>query len=624
MLQTYLNQLNRPELAQSVENTVAEFLEKLDKTTPKKAQNVLLVGNVQSGKTAQVLGIVSALAERDFRLFLYLTTDSVDLQIQTFYRATSSLDRFMVLGENNDNLFDQMLKKDFPVMIVIKKNARILQRWRNMFQSKAHLKSHPLIIIDDEADAASLNTHSDKPDKGRSTINRHLDDIKNACCQNLFIQLTATPQALLLQNVESNWQPEFVHYFQAGENYIGGKFVFSEPPSYIVRFVDNELSEMKDDSAEISNGVLQALQTYLLTCAEFALCGKTNCNFALHPSVKIADHRTFADKIRAHLNDLVQYLNNGENLENVFQVVYDDLKSTKPNMYHFEDIYTKLCALLEQKIFNILVLNSQTESNFQLDCGFNIIIGGNVIGRGLTIPKLQTVYYSRTSKKPNADTFWQHSRIFGYDRDKSLLRLFLPSDVYRFFVTLNQANDLLIEQICADYQNIQIIYPKNINPTRQNVLVSGSLNHLVGGVNYFPSFPDEHNLAEMDNLIGDWDDGLHEIATEEMLDILQTLGDYQDDDWDKHKIIASILALQHQRPSFKSHILIKRNRQLSKNTGTMLSENDRKLGEQYPDDLLLTLYQITGKSELGWQGQAFWLPNIKLPHKGTVYWGLVD
>jgi hypothetical protein len=38
--------------------------------------------------------------------------------------------------------------------------------------------------------------------------------------------------------------------------------------------------------------------------------------------------------------------------------------------------------------------------------------------RGLTIPKLQTVYYSRTSKAPNADTFWQHSRIFGYDREK--------------------------------------------------------------------------------------------------------------------------------------------------------------------------------------------------------------
>ena len=56
----------------------------------------------------------------------------------------------------------------------------------------------------------------------------------------------------------------------------------------------------------------------------------------------------------------------------------------------------------------------KTEADFDLEKDFNIVIGGNVIGRGLTIPKLQTVYYSRTAKRPNADTFWQHSRICGY------------------------------------------------------------------------------------------------------------------------------------------------------------------------------------------------------------------
>nr|WP_274572487.1 Z1 domain-containing protein [Neisseria sp. 3986]MDD9326478.1 Z1 domain-containing protein [Neisseria sp. 3986] len=274
------------------------------------------------------------------------------------------------------------------------------------------------------------------------------------------------------------------------------------------------------------------------------LCGRKNCNFALHPSVKIADHRAFVDKIKAHLNDLVQSLNHGDDddLKDIFQTVYQDLQKTKPDIHHFEDIYAQLCELLEQKKFNVLVLNSQTETDFQLDKGFNIIVGGNVIGRGLTIPKLQTVYYSRTAKKPDADTFWQHSRIFGYDRDKSLLRLFLPFDVYRFFVILNQANDLVIEQISSDCQNIQMIYPKNINPTRQNVLVSDSLNSLVGGVNYFPGYPNEYNLTEIDCLINGMADGLHEIDTERLLQILKNLGSYQKDDWDKDKIIANIQA----------------------------------------------------------------------------------
>ncbi|RDF07955.1 Z1 domain-containing protein [Haemophilus parainfluenzae] len=627
MLQTYLNQLNPPELAISVKNTVDDFMEKLSQTEPKTAQNVLLLGNVQSGKTAQVLGILSALADRDFKLFIYLTTDSVDLQQQTLKRAEKSLDKFIILSENDDSSFMQVMKANNPILVVIKKNTRVLKRWRNLFASQSSLKGYPLVIVDDEADAASLNTNADKPDKDASTINKLLNDIKNSCCQSLFIQLTATPQSLLLQHEESDWQPEFIHFFEAGEKYIGGNFVFSDPPSYIVRFIDSELDDMKDESGEIAEGAKQALLSFLITCAEFALCDKTNCNFALHPSYKIQDHQAFSKKIQAFLNDLVQAVNNGEDLAGSFKESYLDLQKTKPDIHHFDEIYEKLTALLENQQISTLVINSQTEADFDLEKGFNIIIGGNVIGRGLTIPKLQTVYYSRTAKKPNADTFWQHSRIFGYDRDKSLLRLYIPSDVYHFFVQLNQANNLIIEQAKKSDGNIQVIYPKNINPTRKNVLKAGSINQMVGGVNYFPLCPNENNLLVINGilssvLIDKVQSDLYQINIEDLFLILDKLGNYVPDDWDKEKFIAGIEALKTQRPTFKIYVLVKTGRNLSRATGTMLSEEDRKLGEKYPNDLFLTLYQIVGNKDKGWQGKDFWLPNIKLPHKGLVYWGI--
>lgn len=628
MLKTYLNKLTPPELAESVNNTVTGFMSKLSVTKPKKAQNVLLLGNVQSGKTAQVLGVLSALADDgDHKIFLYLATDSVDLQDQTVKRAKANLENFIVLSETDDKSFTQVMKADNPILVVIKKNARVLKRWRNLFTSQTNLKGYPLVIVDDEADAASLNTNADKNDKDASTINKLLNDIKNACCQSLFIQLTATPQSLLLQHKESNWQPEFIHFFEAGEKYIGGNFVFSDPPSYITRFIDSELEEIKDESGEL-DGAAQALRCFLLTCAEFALCGKMNCNFALHPSYKILDHQALASKIRAALNDLVQALNYGEDLTQTFQDSYDDLQKTKPDIHHFEDVYEKLTELLENKQINVVVLNSRTEADFDLEKGFNIIIGGNVIGRGLTIPKLQTVYYSRTAKKPNADTFWQHSRIFGYDRDKSLLRLYIPSDVYHFFVQLNQANNLIIEQAKLDNGNIQIIYPKNINPTRKNVLRSDSINQIVGGVNYFPFRPNESNLADINNCLPAIISGmkvqndLYQISIETLFLLLDNLGSYLPDDWDKEKFVSSIEALQTQRPSFKTYVLIKQGRHISKNTGTMLSEDDRKLGEKYPNDLFLTLYKVAGNKEKGWKGTDFWLPNIKLPFKGVAYWGV--
>lgn len=625
MLRTYLNQLTPPELADSVKNTVDGFMEKLSQTEPKIAQNVLLLGNVQSGKTAQVLGVLSALADDgDHKVFLYLTTDSVDLQDQTVKRAKANLKNFIVLSEADDRSFMEVMKAENPILVVIKKNARVLKRWRNLFASQSSLKGYPLVIVDDEADAASLNTNSDKPAKDASTINKLLNDIKNSCCQSLFIQLTATPQSLLLQHEESDWQPEFIHFFEAGEKYIGGNFVFSDPPSYIVRFIDSELDDMKDESGEIAEGAKQALLSFLITCAEFALCDKANCNFALHPSYKIQDHQAFSKKIQAFLNDLVQAVNNGEDLAGSFKESYLDLQKTKPDIHHFDEIYEKLTALLENKQISTLVVNSQTETDFDLEKGFNIIIGGNVIGRGLTIPKLQTVYYSRTAKKPNADTFWQHSRIFGYDRDKSLLRLYIPFDVYYFFVQLNQANNLIIGQAKNSGGNIQVIYPKNINPTRKNVLKFDSINQIVGGVNYSPLHPNEDNLSEINKILpsilkDEIQSDLYQIDIEDLFLVLDKLGRYVPDDWNKEKFIAGVEALKAQRPSFKTYVLIKTGRKLSRATGTMLSEDDRKLGEKYPNDLFLTLYQVVGNKDKGWQGKDFWLPNIKLPHNGLVY-----
>ncbi|HGO9231652.1 TPA: Z1 domain-containing protein [Neisseria meningitidis] len=625
MLRTYLNQLTPPELADSVKNTVDGFMEKLSQTERKIAQNVLLLGNVQSGKTAQVLGVLSALADDgDHKVFLYLTTDSVDLQDQTVKRAKANLKNFIVLSEADDRSFMEVMKAENPILVVIKKNARVLKRWRNLFASQSSLKGYPLVIVDDEADAASLNTNADKQDKDASTINKLLNDIKNSCCQSLFIQLTATPQSLLLQHEESDWQPEFIHFFEAGEKYIGGNFVFSDPPSYIVRFIDSELDDMKDESGEIAEGAKQALLSFLITCAEFALCDKANCNFALHPSYKIQDHQAFSKKIQAFLNDLVQAVNNGEDLAGSFKESYLDLQKTKPDIHHFDEIYEKLTALLENKQISTLVVNSQTETDFDLEKGFNIIIGGNVIGRGLTIPKLQTVYYSRTAKKPNADTFWQHSRIFGYDRDKSLLRLYIPFDVYYFFVQLNQANNLIIGQAKNSGGNIQVIYPKNINPTRKNVLKFDSINQIVGGVNYFPLHPNEDNLSEINKILpsilkDEIQSDLYQIDIEDLFLVLDKLGRYVPDDWNKEKFIAGVEALKAQRPSFKTYVLIKTGRKLSRATGTMLSEDDRKLGEKYPNDLFLTLYQVVGNKDKGWQGEDFWLPNIKLPHNGLVY-----
>ena len=610
----------------SIKELSKSFLEKLHKTDPKqKTRNTLLLGNVQSGKTGKVLGLVSSLADENYKFFIYLTTDSVDLQKQTYERVKTSLQEFSILSENDIHDFDNLFRLSKPITVVLKKNSRILRKWRDTLSSKSYLNGYQLILIDDEADAASLNTKTNS-NKGISTINGLLADIKNTCNQSIFIEVTATPQAILLQNKDSDWYPEFTQFFEPGEGYISGNFVFTEPESFVTRFIHEESEDAKDASSEIPEGLNQALKSFIVTCAEFYLSSQNNCNFIVHPSVRVSDHQAFADKIIEHLNIMAFALNDGFDLSSEFLSVWQDLKKTKPDINHFEDIYLVVVNLLENQFIKVNILNSKTETTFDISQNYNIIIGGNVISRGLTIPKLQTVYYSRTSKAPNADTFWQHSRIFGYDREKSLLRLFIPNDIYKFFVELNIANNLLIKQSNdKNQEKIQIIYPSKIQPTRKNVLDNKSLRLIAGGKNYFSDNPDQQNLNQVNLVMDDLDDfiqenkDLYQVDSDFMISILESLGTYSKWDWDVSKFISCINAIKSKRPSLKYYLLVKNNRKITKGTGTMLSPNDRKIGDTKSNDLILTIYQVTGDIESNWDGNPFWLPNIKFP-KNMIFW----
>ncbi|MFT5452238.1 MAG: hypothetical protein ACI9N9_001727 [Enterobacterales bacterium] len=584
--------------------------------------NYLLLGNVQSGKTAHVLGIISQLADQDIKLFFYLTTDSVDLQTQTKDRIEKNLLGFTVLDENDHHLFDASMRGNKPLVIVLKKNSRVLKKWRDSLLNKDYLKSYQSYIIDDEADAASLDTNQSKKNAKKSKINELLSDIKSSTIQCFFIQLTATPQSILLQYNSSSWKPDEVQYFKPGEKYIGGNFIYTDPPSNVVKFIDFDISEVYDESAVVDNDLSNALLTFLMTCAEFEINGKSNCNFMIHPSHRTEIHSLFESKIKEVLNQIIHTINYPEehSLKDLVREVWLDLKATKPDISHIDDLYSKFIEIVQREEIKVLTINSKSDDELKLDTGFNILVGGNVISRGLTIPKLQTVYYCRSSKKPNADNFWQHSRIFGYDREKSLIRLFMPQYVYKFFTHLNDANNALIEQaLDRDNNNYQFFYPDNISPTRKNVL-DKDFYIIKGGKNYFPLYPNENNLvitndvlSEINELYNITKDGVLELSSDDLINVLESLGSFDVIDWDLNTFIQSIKVLSTKRPTMNNILILRYDRNLSKGTGTMLSPDDRKLGKRYSNDIVVTLYLIKGNRDKGWSGTDFWMPNIKLP-----------
>lgn len=579
----------------------------------------LLLGNVQSGKTSQVLGLISAAADEGFSIFIFLTADNVYLHDQTYKRILQALDTFIVCGEDEDVKFMQSRIRK-PVVVVIKKNSRVLKRWKDNLASSKFCEGRPLFIVDDEGDAASLNT---KVNQGQqSTINRYLTAMKNLANSSMYLQVTATPQALFLQSKGTSWKPSFVCYFPPGPGYLGGDFFYCDPPAPCIRLTpENELDDLRDDGKIISEGLRLSLVSFLVTGAHVLLSKSADaCNFLVHPSVRIADHARVARRLGEYLNEMFIAISE-DKMGDLLKESWDDLRKTKPGLIDFERIHNFLKLRLHEEQIRIFLMNSI--GNNVVDCskGMNIIVGGNSLGRGVTFPALQTVYYCRTAKAPQADTFWQHCRMFGYDRDPDLMRIFLPPSLLKLFIELNNGNRALIGQITStSAEDVSLLYPPGIKPTRPNVVDNKILDVIVGGVNYFPSLPEQKHVKQVDDMLAQYTgQDMHETTLNGVITLLENFRSESKSDWSNKAYINCIKALKASHSENKAMLIIRRDRSISKGTGTLLSSVDRLLGDTVKDYPVLTLYRINGEQQKGWSGAPLWIPNIKLPEGKNFY-----
>ena len=607
-------------LADAINKTVADVVPQYISNFSFRDHVVsLLVGDVQSGKTSHMFGLMCAAADEGFVNFILLTTDNILLQQQTYKRAEKDLSDFCICDENDYLKFVQNNMKR-PAVIVLKKNGRILKQWKNNLSSTNFVAGNPLFIVDDEADAASLNTKVNK--NTQSTINKNLEEIKKTTTSSIYMEVTGTPQSILLQTIKSGWKPYFIYYFRPGKGYLGGNFFFPpEVPPYIVLTDNEEAADILNDEEFPENGLKVALVTHLLTSAHIMLSGGTVCNFLLHPSMKTEQHKGFAEKIGEYLNEIL-YSYEEDVTNSFFKSVYDKLRETKPNMVDFNEAYEYIIDQMKNDKISILVLNSFSsyEENTQYDKGINILVGENSLGRGVTFPQLQTIYYCRVAKSPQADTMWQHARMFGYDRNPDLMRVFMPPKLFKLFSDINRTNNIIIKQIenANNGNDLKIFYPTGLKPTRKNVLDKKAVGVYSGGVNYFPFYPVNKDINALDEILSAFENDTYSVSLKLFTRILDLL-DSETEDWNAKVFKGFINSMLAENPSAQGKLIVRRNRDIAKGTGTLLSPNDRKLGDGYEEEVVLTIYKVTGNK--GWNGEQLWIPNIKLPGECVYYSG---
>ena len=610
-LKTYLNKIierGNTGLAESISSTAEDvgnnYLKKFSFTSHEIG---LLFGNVQSGKTGQMFGIMCKATDLGFPVFVLLTTDNVVLQQQTLDRVKSDLEGYCICGENDARLFAENSLM-LPTIVVLKKNARILKLWANIFNSTGFMRGNPLFIVDDEADAASLNTLVNK--NRQSSINKYLGSIRNGAASSLYLQVTGTPQAIFLQTLGSGWHPLFTHYFKPGKGYLGGDFFFPKnSKADCVTYLDTL------DQAE-RNIVIR----HLLVSAQILKTGGVVSNCLIHPIVRQSAHQKFADSIATELKWCKDNIN-GDFKDNL-KKQYDFLTPSKSDKLPFSQIFDAVSKILINDEAKVIIMNGKTDiDSDEYAAGCNFVVGGNTLGRGVTFPSLQTIYYTRSSKKPQADTMWQHSRMFGYDRDPGMMMVYIDEHLYKLFADINSTNNAIISQVEQGLDDVKIYYPEGLNPTRKNVLDTDHVTAISGGTNYYPFYPDNNTIEQISELLEPFaeTEPYYQVSLRLMKEILSHI--ITDSDFSLPSFQAILDTMLAEAPTTQGILIVRRSRDVAQGTGALLSPNDWQLGGSFPRKVVLTMYQVTGTK--GWGGKQLWVPNIKLP-QGAVYYDVIE
>lgn len=610
-LKTYLDMITargNTKLAESISKTAEDIGNRYIKSFSFTSHEIgLLFGNVQSGKTGQMFGILCKAADLGFPAFVILTTDNIVLQQQTLDRVKSDLTGFCVCGENDAQLFaDNSLIE--PAVIALKKNARVLKLWANILNSTGFMRGNPLFIIDDEADAASLNTLVNK--NRQSSINKYLDAIKNGASSSLYLQVTGTPQAILLQTMASGWHPYFTCYFQPGESYLGGDFFFPR--------------DGKPDCIEYLENIQVPSRAvvirHLAVSAQIFVSGGKVSNCLLHPSVRQSAHQHYADELVKELTWCADHID--DCFTDELRQYFASVTPAKSEKQAFDAVLNCIKTLLSSQQIKVLIMNGKTNiESSEYSEGCNFIVGGNTLGRGVTFPGLQTIYYTRSSKKPQADTMWQHSRMFGYDRDPGMMKVFIDEQLYKLFSDINATNNSIIAQVAHGIENVKIYYPNGLSPTRKAVLDNDHVAIISGGTNYYPFNPRNDSVEAVSNLLKDFsdDEPYYQVSLRFIKELLLHI--IPSPDFKLSAFQSAIDTMLSDNPAGQGMLIVRRGRNVAQGTGALLSPNDWQLGGSITDKVVLTMYQVTG--EKGWGGRPLWVPNIKLPHD-TMYYDVLE
>lgn len=469
----------------------------------------LVIGHVQSGKTANYMGVIAKAADAGYRFIIVIAGIHNNLRRQTqeridegFVGRSSDPENRVLVGVGLDgryphpatltNINDDFNKRtasqsgwklnDFskPIIIVIKKNVRTLEAlytWLRELnaQGDGQISDVPMLMIDDEADNASINTN--KPDLDPTRTNSMIRQILGLFAKSCYIGYTATPFANIFINPDAYdddvrdelFPRDFIYCLDAPNSYFGPEAVFldDETSSKIVEPITDceeyiPFSHKKDlEVVELPPSLYRAINQFIVARTIRNLRGHANkhCSMMVNVSRFVAVQKSVRDLISIYEKKLRQAVKAN-------YAMPDDVANQNEYMRALKEVFSKDyadCGFDWHEIkealhgvfdnLRLFVINSKSDEaldykKYERDGhGLTAIaVGGLSLSRGLTIEGLCVSYMYRNTRM--YDTLMQMGRWFGYRPGyEDLCRIHLSPDSIDWYAHIAEASEELRQQI---------------------------------------------------------------------------------------------------------------------------------------------------------------------------------
>ncbi len=470
----------------------------------------LVVGDVQSGKTSNYIGLATKAADAGYKVIFVLTGTIESLRQQTQQRIEEGF-----IGYNSVNGEDVGVKRgaktpkaftsranDFtgkadqnttyrisdyssePMIFIIKKNKSILQKvyasLKTINTSAEHQKiDYPILVIDDEADNASVNTNKLDGEHDPTVINGYIRKILALFTRSSYVGFTATPFANVFISYDSDdemlsddlFPRDFIYALYPPSNYCGARrYFFSNNKN--VHFINDDYQEIfplnhtkEWTGSTLYGSVYYAVNCFLLTNAIRDIkdpVKNTHRSMLINMSRFTAVQLVIKDIIECYVKDVVRNVKQCYKLPETMYYNNPYLKSLKDcfmkefitttfagKQLTWEQVLEKLYDSI--KNVDVVVVNSSKQSkklNYdEHKEGLRVIaVGGLALSRGLTLEGLSCSYFYRNTS--TYDVLMQMGRWFGYrDGYEDLCRIFLTKETYNYYKEICLAIDTLKSDI---------------------------------------------------------------------------------------------------------------------------------------------------------------------------------